>query len=56
MQYHCLIHIKNIASHSKFFPEVSEHFIVIVNVISYLVAKPVNTYLLKIFVDDSTVP
>lgn len=48
------IHIANVASHCKSVLVIS-HFKVIVNVISFLVAKPVNKCQ-KIFMSDLVVP
>lgn len=51
LHYQCSFYTEMRASYLESVPEISNPFKVIINVINFLVAKPVNKLLLKIFID-----
>ncbi|XP_063220238.1 SCAN domain-containing protein 3-like isoform X1 [Bacillus rossius redtenbacheri] len=56
IHFHCLIHVENLASHFQSVPEIPEHFKVIVKVINFFAAKPLNKCLLRVFLQDLSAP
>jgi zinc finger BED domain-containing protein 5/7/8/9 len=56
VHYHCLIHVENLASYLKSVPEISEQLKLIIKLINFLVSKPLNKRLLKVFLHDLSAP
>jgi hypothetical protein len=49
----CLFHVESLSNCLKYVPEIAEWFKVIIKVINFLVAKPLNKHLLKEFLKEA---